>query len=171
MFGNTFANLPNEIMFVRSSLFGFAPGDFLLLTVPATMASASEPKEILRKDPRLSGRVTSGMGLSRHDEQLIGVLRRYIAGVSSVELSSVLDLDACPVPGSYAADVRAMVKTLAGETKQFSVYYSKRYDREQLDCKMCKEGWEPVGHWRYAEDQHPRLLLLYQRSRRGCDEQ
>ena len=171
MFGNTFANLPNEIMFVRSSLFGFAPGDFLLLTVPATMASASEPKEILRKDPRLSGRVTSGMGLSRHDEQLIGVLRRYIAGVSSVELSSVLDLDACPVPGSYAADVRATVKTLAGETKQFSVYYSKRYDREQLDCKMCKEGWEPVGHWRYAEDQHPRLLLLYQRSRRGCDEQ
>ena len=171
MFGNTFANLHNEIMFVRSSLIGFAPGDYLLLTVPETMASAQEPEEILRKDPRLSGRVTSGMGLSRHDEQLIGVLRRHIAGVTSIELSSVLDLDACPVPGSYAADVRATAKTTSGETKQFSVYYSKRYDREQLDCKLCKEGWEPVGHWRYAEDQHPRLLLLYQRTRQGCNEQ
>lgn len=170
MFGNTFANLHNEIMFVRSSLIGFAPGDFLLLTVPATMAAASDPTEILRKDPRLSGRVTSGMGLSRHDEQLVGVLRRNISGVTSIDLTSSLDLDACPVPGSYAADVRATVKMHSGETKQFSVYYSKRYDREQLDCKMCNEGWSPVGHWRYAEDQHPRLLLLYQRTRQSCDE-
>jgi hypothetical protein len=38
MFGNTFANLQNEIMFVRNSLLGFAPGDFLLLNVPAAMA-------------------------------------------------------------------------------------------------------------------------------------
>ena len=47
----------------------------------------------------------------------------------------MLDFDACPVPGSYAANVRATVKTLNGETKRFSVLYAKRYDREQLDCQ------------------------------------
>ena len=171
MFGNTFANLQNEILFVRSSLVGFAPGDLLLLTAPATMAPASEPQKILALDPRLSGRVNSGMGLSRHDEQLVNVLRRHISSVKSVDLNAVLDLDACTVPGSYAADVRATVKTVGGETKQFSVYYSKRYDREQLDCKMCKEGWAPVASWRFAEDQHPRLLLLYQRTRPSCDDE
>jgi uncharacterized SAM-dependent methyltransferase len=36
MFGNTFANLQNEIMFVRNSLLGFAPGDFLLISVGST---------------------------------------------------------------------------------------------------------------------------------------
>jgi hypothetical protein len=46
MFGNTFANLQNEIMFVRNSLLGFAPGDFLLLNVPSTMASADKQEEI-----------------------------------------------------------------------------------------------------------------------------
>jgi hypothetical protein len=34
MFGNTFANLHNEIMFVRNSLLGFAPGDFLAAERP-----------------------------------------------------------------------------------------------------------------------------------------
>ena len=43
-------------------------------------------------------------------------------------------------------------------------------DREQLDGKMCKEGWTPVAHWRYAEEHHPRLLLLYQRSRPAGDD-
>jgi hypothetical protein len=55
MFGNTFANLHNEIMFVRNSLLGFAPGDFLLLNVPATMAPADDPVEIRRKDRRFAG--------------------------------------------------------------------------------------------------------------------
>ena len=64
----------------------------------------------------------------------------------------------------------ATVKTLSGETKQFSVLYAKRYDREQLTVPMCKEGWAPVAHWRFAEDQHPRLLLLYQRARPSCDD-
>ena len=77
MFGNTFANLPNEIMFVRSSLFGFAPGDFLLLTVPATMASASEPKEILRKDPRLSGRAINSWVPIQPNWRALATLSRY----------------------------------------------------------------------------------------------
>ena len=169
MFGNTFANLQNEIMFVRSSLLGFAPGDFLLLSVPATMAPADAPDKILRHDRRLAGGI-SAEERSPQDRHQLDLLKRYIASVKGIDLKVVLDFDACPVPGSYAANVRATVKTLSGETKQFSVLYAKRYDREQLDCKMCKEGWAPVAHWRFAEDQHPRLLLLYQRARPSCDD-
>ena len=168
MFGNTFANLQNEIMFVRNSLLGFAPGDFLLLNVPATMASVDDPEEILRKDRRLAGRISTDEK-SPQDQMFLDLLRRYVPSIKNAELSATLDFDACPVPGSYAADIRASVKMVSGETKQFSLLYAKRYDQEQLDCKMSKEGWLPVAHWRYAEEYHPRLLLLYQRSRGTTD--
>ena len=170
MFGNTFANLQNEVMFVRNSLLGFAPGDFLLLNVPATMASADKPSEILLKDRRLSGQVPTDEK-SPQDQHQLDLLRRYIPGIKNIDIRPVLDFDACPIPGSYAADIRATVHMMTGETKQFSVLYAKRYDQAQLDCKMCKEGWLPVAHWRYAEEYHPRLLLLYQRARPDCDEE
>jgi hypothetical protein len=169
MFGNTFANLQNEVMFVRNSLIGFAPGDFLLLNVPATMAPADNPAEIVRNDRRLAGQLSTAEK-SPQDQHQLDLLRRYIPGIRSIDIRPVLDFDACPVPGSYAADIRATINMTSGETKQFSVLYAKRYDQEQLYCKMCKEGWTPVGHWRYAEEYHPRLLLLYQRARRDDDE-
>ena len=168
MFGNTFANLQNEIMFVRNSLLGFAPGDFLLLNVPATMARADDPEEILRKDRRLAGRPaaeTMSAALSTQDRMFCELLRRYIPGLKSTEIKSVLDFAACPVPGSYAADIRANVKMTSGEVKHFSIAYLKRYDQDRLDETMRQEGWRAVAHWRYAEEYHPRLLLLYQRIR------
>lgn len=169
MFGNTFANLQNEIMFVRNSLLGFAPGDFLLLNVPATMAPADQPDEIRRIDRRLAGRIAADEKAPQ-DRIFLDLIRRYVPDIKSIELTPVLDFEACPVPGSYAADIRASVKMLTGQSKQFSILYAKRYDPDQLDCKMCKEGWAPVAHWRYAEEHHPRLLLLYQRSRPACDD-
>ena len=69
------------------------------------------------------------------------------------------------MPGSYAADIRANVKMTSGEVKHFSIAYLKRYDQERLDETMRQEGWRAVAHWRYAEEYHPRLLLLYQRIR------
>ena len=164
MFGNTFANLQNEIMFVRNSLLGFAPGDFLLLNVPATMASRDQPDEIRRKDRRFAGNAPRA-DMSSMDRMFCDLLRRYIPGLKSTEIKSVLDFAACPVPGSYAADVRANVKMTSGESKHFSIAYLKRYDQEQLDDAMRQEGWRAVAYWRYAEDYHPRLLLLYQRMR------
>ena len=173
IFGNTFANLQNEIMFVRNSLLGFAPGDFLLLNVPATMASADDPDEILRKDPRLAERPpteTMTSWVPVQNRMYTELLQRYIAGIKRMEIKSTLDFAACPVPGSYAADVRATVKMQSGETKNFSIIYLKRYDQAQLDAAMHKEGWIPVEHWRYAEEYHPRLLLLYQRARQISDD-
>lgn len=168
MFGNTFANIDNEVRFVRSSLVGFSPGDLLLFSVPLAMAPADSPDEILRKDPRLSKKIPTGAGISRHDQQLIGVVSRYVEDTRSVELSAVLDRTACVVPGSYAAAVLATAKLSSGETKQFSILNVKRYDRALLDRTMESEGWEPVEHWVYDTEYHPLLLLLYRRCR-GAD--
>ena len=137
-----------------------------MIGVGAALAPADQRELILKNDPALNGgRFTvRTVSVAAGEEFFTGLLRRYIDGFKSVELREVLDFDACPVPGSYAGDIRATVKTLDGETKQFSVMYRKRYDQEQLDQKMASEGWEPVGHWRYAEEYHPRLLLLYRRT-------
>ena len=54
MFGNTFASLHNEILFVRNSLLGFAPGDLLLIGVPAAMAPADQREMILKNDHALT---------------------------------------------------------------------------------------------------------------------
>lgn len=169
MFGNTFGNIDNEVTFVRNSLVGFSPGDMLLLSVPEAPAPADKPDQILSKDLRLSAKLPAGYGISHHDQQLISVVNRYVEGNCGVELFSVLDRTSCVVPGSYAADVRATVKLPSGDTKQFSMYTAKRYDREQLDQTMASEGWEAVAHWRYDTDYHPLLLLLYRRADRPLD--
>ena len=169
MFGNTFANLVNEVHFVRGSLGGFAPGDLLLLSVPEAMAPADQPEEIIRRDPRLARKIPAGVGISRHDEQLISVLNRYIAGSTSVELNAVLDRAACVVPGSYAADVQAKVQTVSDGIKHFSILSIKRYDREKLDAMMVQEGWESVSNFRYDVEYHPLLMLLYRRTRHSTD--
>lgn len=165
MFGNTLANIDNEVLFVRNSLVGFSPSDMLLISVPQAMASADQPDEILRNDPRLSRQIPAGSGISRHDQQLIEVVTRYVEGTRGVELTAVLDRTACVVPGSYAADICATAKLSSGETKQFSILHVKRYDRALLDQTMAREGWEPVAHWLYGVDYHPMWLLLYRRCR------
>ena len=165
LFGNTFANLHNEILFVRHSLIGFAPGDLLLLNVPLVCAPADRPEEVLRKDPRLSGRLPESLSgiQGRYEEWLTGPIRRYCQGVQGVELSTHLDTAACPVPGSYAAEVRARVRLVGGEERSFSMIYLKRYDVQKLIECMRQEGWAPVDGWKYAEQHHPRLLYLFRK--------
>jgi hypothetical protein len=55
MLGGTFANLDNEVRFLRDSLCGFGPGTLLLLDYPMPFAPVDQPDEIRRKDPWLSG--------------------------------------------------------------------------------------------------------------------
>lgn len=140
MFGNTFSNLQNEILFVRNSLLGFAPGDFLLLNVPAAMAAADDIEAIRRKDRRFAGQLPT-TDMSAQDRMYCDLLERHIPGVKSTEIKWLPRIAACPVPGSYAANLRGTVKTHHGETKQFSVVYNKRYDPQRLDGVMAQEGW------------------------------
>ncbi len=69
-----------------------------------------------------------------------------------MKLSTHLDMAACPVPGSYAANVRATVRLVSGEERVFSLIYLKRYDvMKRVDC-MRQEGWAPVDGWKFAEE-------------------
>ena len=167
LFGNTFANLQNEILFVRNSLMGFAPGDFLMLSIGEAMAPADKPDEILAQDRLMAGRTSETMstGRSMQSRMFCDLLRRYIHGLKSTEITSVLDFAACSIPGSYAADIRATIKMTSGESKRFSIAYLKRHDQRLLDETMLREGWQAIAHWRMVNDYHPRRLLLYQRVR------
>ena len=97
--------------------------------------------------------------------RLTGPIRRYCKGVQDVELSTHLDTAACPVPGSYSAEVRAKVRLVNGEERSFSLIHLKRYDTQKLIECMRNEGWGPVDGWKYAEQHHPRLLYLFRKQR------
>lgn len=96
---------------------------------------------------------------------LAGPLRRYIQGLQQIELSTHLDTAACPVPGSYAAEIRAQVTLHGREARTSSLISLKRYDMAKLVASLRQEGWDPVDGWRYAEHHHPRLLYIFRKRR------
>jgi hypothetical protein len=135
------------------------------------MASASNRRRNHEKDRRFAGQ-TPLADMTAQDRWCADLLRRHTPGSKSVEIKWVLDFASCPVPGSYSANQRGVVRRCRpGEIKQFSVHNIKRYDQALLDATMNEEGWRSrLEHWRYAEEYHPRLLLLYQRVRSVTDE-
>ncbi len=166
MFGETLSNLENELLLLRNSLSCLAIGDLLVVSVPFAVAPADRPDEIMQKDPRLSGTLpeSSRAFQGRMNEFFAGPFKRYVRGLHSVTLSCVLDLEACPVPGSYAVDWRACVKTETGRERTFSLGgLSKRYDPVKFIEFMKRHHWELVNQWRYAEEHHPRILFLYRK--------
>ena len=165
MFGYTFSNLENEVLFLRNSLRSFTEGDLLLLDGPKACAPTSEPEEIMRKDPRLAKALPSSLSTAqaRLEEFYKGPFKRHVTGLRSIKLDTVLDLDSCAIPGSYAVDWRAYVRTDRGPDREFSIYRTKRYNPELLDACMAQYGWQQLKRWVYAEEHHPRLLSLYRR--------
>ena len=166
MLGHTFSNLENELRFVRNSLVGFGAGDLLLLDIRLAYASTDRPaEEIIEKDPGLlkSRRGVNSALRQRWDEFLAGPIRRYANVQTEIEVQRVLDLS-CPIPGSYAVDARARVRLPSGEEREFSVYYSRRYDPTKLQAALSREGWETVAHWAYGGDQNPCMLFLLRKS-------
>ena len=165
MLGHTFSNLENELRFVRNSLVGFAPGDLLLLDLRRAYAPPERPEEILEKDPGLlrTRKPISSVLNQRWDEFLSGTIRRYGLEKSDVEISRVLDLG-CPVPGSYGVDARARVQSPTGEEREFSVYYSRRYDPARLHQALAREGWDLVESWQYGGEGNPCALFLLRKS-------
>ncbi len=162
LFGGTFANLENELLFIRHSLVGFTGGDLLLVNTSLIAAPVDCPQEIHRLDPRLSGRIPPGWQ-QRYDEWLTGPLLRYGRDVADIEFSSVLDTSWCPVPGSYAVEVRARVRSAAGRERSFSLFRFKRHEALRLLECMKELGWDPVDGWRYGDDPGARLLYLFRR--------
>jgi transcriptional regulator with XRE-family HTH domain len=157
MLGHTFSNLENELRFMRNSLVGFATGDLLLMDFRQAYASADNPAEIMAKDPTLSGRRNQELR-QRWDEFLSGPFKRYGADKVEVEVVPTLDLS-CAVAGSYGVDLRAVVRS-AEHTREFSVYYGRRYEPSQLVTALHREGWELVERWGYGGSESPCDLML-----------
>lgn len=162
MFGHTFGNLSNEVLFVRNSLVGFLPGDLLVLDVLRTYAPADKPAQIQRVDPALAGKRPAEFQ-QRVDEFLTGPIRRHLKTNAAITISPYLDTTSCPVPGSYAIEHRIVAETADGTRKKFSVGHSKRYDIPKLTECMRKEGWELLSEWHYG-DAFPGSLCLFKRA-------
>ena len=157
MLGHTFSNLENELRFMRNSLCGFASGDLLVMDFRLAYASSNDPEEIRRKDPTFAVRRHSDLS-QRRDEFLAGPFKRYGTDQADVAITPALDMS-CAVPGSYDVDLRAQVHSDSGE-RQFSVYYSRRYEPQQLMNALRREGWETVETWEYGGESNPCLLVL-----------
>lgn len=166
MFGYTFSNLSHEQTFLRNTLSVLSEGDFLLLNLPGVFTPSRDPDEILEKDRAFNRRSADGTRAPapRMADFLTGVFKRHVRGLRSVRVENHLDFQSCLVPGSYAVDVRAHVRTSRGGEREFSLYYSRRYDPAGLDAFMARNGWEPIRTCRYSVDTYPMLLCLYRKS-------
>lgn len=161
MFGYTFANLDNEVQFLRRSLSWASEGDLLLLDLPEVATTNLEPTEIRRKDP--------GFAQRRGEDWVSGIysfltvpIRRNLLGIETCKVYTELDLTSCVVPGSYAVVNRVTIRLKGGEEKRFSVGYSKRYDREKLAATMSDEGWVLRETFSYGTSF---FLALFERKR------
>lgn len=161
MFGYTFTNLGNEVLFVRNSLVGFQPGDFLVLDLTKTYASAASPDEVRAKDPALL-RQRSAEFQSRADEFLTGPIRRYLRDATDFTIQSVLDTTSCPVPGSYGIEYRVAVRSPSSPERHFTIGHAKRYDIAKLAECLCQEGWRLLAEFPYG-DAIPCSVCLFQK--------
>lgn len=159
LLGSTLCNMDNEVQFLRHSLVGFAPGDYLILNERRAYASPEDPQEIRRKDPTLQAPIPTA-----HAEWLGGPIRRYCAEVTDVQFSASLNTS-CPIPGSYAIDLMAHVRQSGKQEKRFSVFRFKRYDMARLKACLQELGWELVSEHAYGGEQpHQMMLLLFRKT-------
>lgn len=161
MFGYTFGNLENEVLFVRNSLLGFSPGDLLVFNVTLASSPVDKPAQIQKTDSLLSGQI-AGLWKRRQDEWLGGPIRRYAENVKSIEIIPQLDTACCTIPGSYAIELRAHVKGYDRSERQFAMMYVKRYHPDSLLTTMASLDWEPSAHWKYTQNR--RMLAICRRT-------
>ncbi len=135
----TLANLDNEPRFFQYSLVDCRPGDLLVLDVQQAHGPADNPEEIRRRDPGLLNPFSK-----IHAEWLAGPIYRHCKDVVGVEFSMQLDTQ-CPLPGSYALDAIATVKTTGRPEKRFSMFRFKRYDVTKLAQCLAESGWEQLA--------------------------
>ncbi len=148
MFGGTFGNLENEILWVKSTLAGYAPGDMLLLDVAKVRAPADQPDQIRAADLRMR------IGLPPVEREfLIGPIVHYGGfPADEIELRPELDTSCCPVPGSYGVRQVARVRG-----RRFGAALIKRYEPRLLGEALEWLGWKPVDLFEEPQDA---LVLL-----------
>ena len=160
MFGLTFSNLDNEVQFLRRSMGWVNHDDILVLDVPSAATESSDRSEIIRRDKTLARK--RGDWQSVAYRFLTGPIRRNVDGIAEIKIQTDLDQASCVIPGSYAIVNRARVQLLSGESKQFVIGYSKRYDLSKLASHMDGEGWKLINGFHYGPDNYG-LVGVFQR--------
>ena len=159
MLGYTLANLDNEPRFFQHSMAHARVGDLLLLDFQqrTTPATASE-QDIHSHDPALRASLPKA-----YAEFLAAPIRTHCHDYLSHDFSLRLDTQ-CLIPGSYALDAVATVRTRSQAERRFSMFRFKRYDEALLAESLARFGWEklvslPIGE----SDRAPVAMLLVKR--------
>ena len=160
MLGYTAGNFANEVTFIRDSLVGCIQGDLLLVDYLIRLAPPSKPAAVKEAEPLFNQRRRKDF----HDTYtsfLLNPLTRHYGHNARIHVEPVLDTSSCPIPGSYAVEMRATIDSDDGR-KSFIAASYKRYDVASFDAALQSEGWERVEAWEFGDDR-PSMLALFRR--------
>ena len=86
--------------------------------------------------------------------------------VLKCEFSYVLETQ-CPIPGSYALDAVATVKTRDQVERRFSMFRFKSYDEPKLVQSLARFGWECLLSLPIGPQEHAPLAMLLMKREEG----
>jgi hypothetical protein len=66
----------------------------------------------------------------------------------------------CPVPGSYALDAVATIRSRNHSERRFSMFRFKRYDEDKLIQTMARYGWEKKASLSFGASQKATVAML-----------
>ncbi len=159
MLGNTLANLDNELRFFQHCMSHCQPGDLLFVDVRRRQSPLDSDREAIRRsDPILRGPFPKG-----YADFLSTPLRMHCPDLISCDFEFVIETQ-CLIPGSYALDVVATVRTKHQSERRFSMFRVRSYDDTELIKCLARFGWEcllslPIG----PQERAPLAMLLVKR--------
>ena len=160
--GNTLANLDNEPRFFQHCMSHCQPGDFLVLDIRRRQAPLQASEEAIRK----ADSVFHGPFPKANAEFLSTPIRMHCPTVLKCEFSYVLETQ-CPIPGSYALDAVATVKTRDQVERRFSMFRFKSYDEPKLVQSLARFGWECLLSLPIGPQEHAPLAMLLMKREEG----
>jgi hypothetical protein len=163
LLGNTLASLDNEPRFFQHSLVDCIPGDLLVLDVQQALDTVDHPEEIRRREP-----VFSAPFPEAYAAWLAGPIYRHCKDVVGVEFRCSLDRE-CAMPGSYAIDAMATVKSTGRPDRRFSMFRFKRYDVGKLVHCLARQGWDQLDMLPFGSAADKRSIVMLFIKRRTSD--
>ena len=159
MLGYTLANLDSEPRFFEHSLAHCQAGDMLLLDFQQRPSSVGASEDdIRRQDPAFQH------PFKKATADFLGTpIRAHCRDYESHDFALQL-VTHCQMPGSYALDAVATVRTRSQAERRFSMFRFKRYDEALLAESLARFGWEklislPIGE----SERAPVAMLLVKR--------
>jgi transcriptional regulator with XRE-family HTH domain len=159
MLGYTLANLDSEPRFFEHSLAHCQSGDMLLLDFQQRPSPAGASEHEIRQQESAFQHP-----FKKATADFLGTpIRAHCRDYESHDFALQL-VTHCQMPGSYALDAVATVRTRNQSERRFSMFRFKRYDEGLLTESLARFGWEklvclPIGE----SDRAPMAMLLVKR--------